>query len=296
MQYLIDASVYVFRAHYSMPDDMVDGDGNPVNALYGYCRFLGDFIERVNPEHVAVLFDESLTTSFRTEIYPEYKANRDPAPEELKRQFAQCRRYTNALGLLEWGSPRYEADDLIGTLVEHGRTVNRPSTIVSRDKDLAQLMGKEDVFWDFAGKGKIGYDKVPEVFGVWPEQIADFLALAGDAVDNIKGVPGVGKKTATVLLEAFGSLDNIYDNLDKVCEVNVRGAKTLGDKLETHKDDAMLARKLTGIACDAPIDDAESALQRSRPDLGNINALFDEANIGTALRRQAERIADLSRD
>lgn len=296
MQYLIDASVYVFRAYYSMPDDMVDGDGNPVNALYGYCRFLGDLIEQVNPEHVAVCFDESLSTSFRTEIYPEYKANRDPAPEELKRQFVQCRRFTNALGLLEWASPRYEADDLIGTLVEHGRAANRPSTIVSRDKDLAQLMGREDIFWDFAGKGKIGYDKVPEVFGVWPEQIADFLALAGDAVDNIKGVPGVGKKTATVLLEKFGSLESIYDNLDQVHEVNVRGAKTLGEKLRTHREDAMLARRLTGIACDAPIDDVEVALQRGKPRLGEINALYDEANIGTALRRQAERISDLSRD
>ncbi len=295
MQYLIDASVYVFRAYYSMPDDMVDGDGNPINALYGYCRFLGDFIEQVNPEHVAVLFDESLTTSFRTEIYPEYKANRDPAPPELKRQFQQCRRFTRALGVMEWGSPRYEADDLIGTLVEHGRTVSRPSTIVSRDKDLAQLLGKDDVFWDFAGKGKVGYEQVPEVFGVWPEQIADFLALAGDAVDNIKGVPGVGKKTATVLLEHFGSLENIYENLDKVHEVNVRGAKTLGEKLETHKDAAMLARQLTGIACDAPIDDVESAMARSLPDLGDINALFDEASIGTALRRQAERVSDLSR-
>jgi len=88
MQYLIDASVYVFRAYYSMPDDMVDGDGNPINALYGFCRFLGDFIEQVNPEHVAVAFDESLTTSFRTTIYPEYKANREPAPAELKRQFS----------------------------------------------------------------------------------------------------------------------------------------------------------------------------------------------------------------
>ncbi len=196
---------------------------------------------------------------------------------------------------MEWGSPRYEADDLIGTLVEHGRTVSRPSTIVSRDKDLAQLLGKDDVFWDFAGKGKVGYEQVPEVFGVWPEQIADFLALAGDAVDNIKGVPGVGKKTATVLLEHFGSLENIYENLDKVHEVNVRGAKTLGEKLETHKDAAMLARQLTGIACDAPIDDVESAMARSLPDLGDINALFDEASIGTALRRQAERVSDLSR-
>ncbi len=109
-------------------------------------------------------------------------------------------------------------------------------------------------------------------------------------------MPGVGKKTATVLLEAFGSLDGIYENLHKVHEVNVRGAKTLGDKLDAHREDAVLARKLTGIACDAPIDDAEAALQRSKPDLGDINNLFDEANIGTALRRQAERIADLSRD
>ena len=295
MQYLIDASVYVFRAYYSMPPDMVDAEGNPVNALYGYCRFLGDFIEQVNPEHIAVLFDESLTESFRTEIYPEYKANRDPAPPELKRQFQQCRRFTRALGLMEWGSPRYEADDLIGTLVEHGRTMQRPSTIVSRDKDLAQLLGKQDVFWDFAGKGKVGYEQVPDVFGVWPEQIADFLALAGDAVDNIKGVPGVGKKTAKMLLEHFGSLDNLYANLDTVHEVNVRGAKTLGEKLELHKDAAMLARQLTGIACDAPIDDAETAMRRSLPDLGDINNLFDEANIGTALRRQAERVADLSR-
>ena len=296
MQYLIDASVYVFRAYYSMPDDMVDGDGNPVNALYGYCRFLGDFLEQVNPEYVGVLFDESMTESFRTAIYPEYKANRDPAPEELKRQFAQCRRYTRALGLLECSSPKYEADDLIGTLVEHGRTVNRPSTIVTRDKDLAQLVSEKDVFWDFAGKGKITYGEVAGVFGVPPEQIADFLALAGDAVDNIKGVPGVGKKTAAVLLENFSSLDDIYENLDRVHEINVRGSKTLGEKLAAHKGDAYLARRLTGIACDAPIDDAEASLQRSRPKLGDINALFDEANIGTALRRQAERIADLSRD
>jgi len=295
MQYLIDASVYVFRAYYSMPDDMVDDNGNPINALYGFCRFMGDFMEKVTPEYVAVLFDESLSKSFRTEIYPDYKANRDPAPEELKRQFQQCRRYVRALGVMECASPRYEADDLIGTLVEHGRNQGRPSTIVSRDKDLTQLLTKEDVFWDFAGKGKLRYEQIPDSFGVWPEQIADFLALAGDAVDNIKGVPGVGKKTATVLLQHFGSLDEIYDNLDRVHEVNVRGSKTLGTKLETHRDDAMLARQLTGIACDAPIDGAESAMQPSAPKLGEINALFDEAGIGTALRRQAERVSDIYR-
>jgi 5'-3' exonuclease len=295
MQYLIDASVYVFRAYYSMPDDMVDDSGNPVNALYGFCRFIGDFMENVTPEYVAVLFDESLSKSFRTEIYPQYKANRDPAPPELKRQFEQCRRYVRALGVMEHASPKYEADDLIGTLVEHGRRNGRSSTIVTRDKDLTQLLKQEDVFWDFAGKGKLRYDEIPDSFGVWPEQIADFLALAGDAVDNIKGVPGVGKKTATVLLQHFGSLDAIYDNLDRVHEVNVRGAKTLGTKLETHRDDAMLARRLTGIACDAPFDDAETLMQPSAPRLGEINALFDEAGIGTALRRQAERVSDIYR-
>ena len=295
MQYLIDASVYVFRAYYSMPEDMVDDAGNPINAFYGFCRFLGDFMEQVTPEYVAVLFDESLSKSFRTDIYPEYKANRDPAPPELKRQFGQCRRYVRAMGLLEHASPRYEADDLIGTLVEHGRRQGRPSTIVSRDKDLTQLLTKEDVFWDFAGKGKLGYEQIPGSFGVWPEQIADFLALAGDAVDNIKGVPGVGKKTAEGLLRHFGSLEDIYNNLDRVHEVNIRGAKTLATKLETHRDDAMLARRLTGIACDAPIENAESAMRPSAPKLGEINALFDEAGIGMALRRQAERVSDIYR-
>ncbi|MDH3719203.1 MAG: hypothetical protein OES79_13880, partial [Planctomycetota bacterium] len=130
-------------------------------------------------------------------------------------------------------------------------------------------------------------------FGVWPEQIADFLALAGDAVDNIKGVPGVGRKTAIALLEHFGSLDDVYANLESIHEVNVRGAKTLGAKLENHKADAMLARQLTGIACDAPVERPATGLSPTSPDLGAINALYDEAGIGMALRRQAERVSDL---
>ena len=242
---------------------------------------------------MAVLFDGSRTTSFRTEIYPQYKANRDPAPPELKRQFEQCRRFTRALGLMEWAHPNYEADDLIGTLVVEGRREGRPSTIVTRDKDLAQLVAKDDVFWDFSGKGRITYEQIPSIFHVWPEQIADFLALAGDSVDNIPGVPGVGRKTATALLQHFGSLEKVYANLDSVHEVSVRGAKSLAAKLNQHKDAADLARKLTGIACDAPFDRPETGLKPQSPDLGAINALFDEAGIGTALRRQAERVSDL---
>ncbi|MEX2126513.1 MAG: 5'-3' exonuclease H3TH domain-containing protein [Woeseia sp.] len=293
MQYLIDASVYVFRAYYSLPNDMIDGDGNPVNALYGFCRFIGDFVEQVRPEYLAILFDASLTSSFRSEIYPAYKANREPAPAELKRQFEQCREFTRALGIMECAHPVYEADDLIGTLVSEGRRSGRPSTIVSRDKDLAQLISKGDVFWDFAGKGRLTYDQIPGVFGVWPEQIADFLALAGDGVDNIPGVPGVGKKTAAALLQHFGSLDGVYANLDRVHEVCCRGAKTLGLKLDAHREAAMLARKLTGIACDAPLERSLACLRPAVPNLGAINALFDRAGFGSALRRQAERVSDL---
>ena len=291
--YLVDASVYIFRAWFSMPDEFVNAAGEPTNAVYGFSGFLCSLLEQTAAEHVAIAFDESLTTSYRNEIYPEYKANRDPAPEELKRQFAQCRRFTRAFGLLECAHPRYEADDLIGTLVTEGRSAGIPSTVVSRDKDLAQLISKQDVFWDFAGKGKVTYEQIPDYFGVWPEQIADFLALAGDAVDNIKGVPGVGRKTAIALLEHFGSLEDIYANLETVHEVNVRGAKTLGTKLENHKDDALLARQLTGISCDAPVERPASGLTPSAPNLGEINALYDEANIGMALRRQAERVSDL---
>ncbi len=116
MIYLIDASVYIFRAWFSIPDSMTGPHGNPVNALYGYARFLGDFIERSAPEHIAVAFDESLTSSYRNEIYPDYKANREPAPEELKRQFAACRQLTEALGIPHYSSDRFEADDLIGSI------------------------------------------------------------------------------------------------------------------------------------------------------------------------------------
>ena len=293
MQYLIDASVYIYRAYYSIPDDMVDDEGNPINALYGFCRFLGDFMEKIQPTHIAVLFDESHTSSFRADIYPEYKANRDPAPLHLKRQFVKCQQFTKLLGLFELSLPKFEADDLIGTLVKLGRYEGRPSTIVTRDKDLAQLITEKDIFWDFSGKGRLTYQQIPDVFGVKPEQIADFLALAGDSADNIPGVPGIGKKTATALLQNFQSLDDIYSNLEKIKDLSVRGAKTLASKLEQYESAAILARKLTGIHCDAPIDPIQKDLSPQYPDLGAINAFYDEVNIGTVLRRQAERISEL---
>ncbi|MEM8549083.1 MAG: 5'-3' exonuclease H3TH domain-containing protein, partial [Pseudomonadota bacterium] len=280
MIYLIDASVYVFRAWFSVPDDMVDGAGNPTNALYGFTRFLADFLEYEGPDQIALAFDESLAQSYRNDIYPDYKANRDPAPPELDRQFKQCRRMAKALGLREAASDRFEADDIIGTLAIDARSHGLPCTIVSRDKDLTQLLAPGDTFWDFAGNRRLGYEDVPEVFGVYPEQIADFLALAGDSVDNIPGVPGVGRKTAAALLGHFGTLDVLYANLDQVCNVAVRGAAKLGQRLAEHKDMALLSRELTIIPTDVPLGFDATDLHRRTPDLGALNALCDEAGFG----------------
>lgn len=272
---------------------MVDEAGNPTNALYGFTRFLADLLEFEAPAQIAVAFDESLAQSYRNEIYADYKANRDPAPPELDRQFKQCRRMARALGLREAASDRYEADDIIGTLALDARSHGVPCTIVSRDKDLTQLLAPGDTFWDFAGNKRLGYEDVAQTFGVYPEQIADLLALAGDSVDNIPGVPGVGRKTAVALLSHFGSLDVLYANLDQVCDVEVRGATKLGARLATHRDMAMMSRELTLIPTDVPLGFDATELHRRKPDLGAFNALCDEAAFGTSMRRQAERLCDL---
>lgn len=293
MIYLIDASVYIFRAWFSVSDEMVDDEGNPTNALYGFTRFMADFLEYVGPDQIAVAFDESLARSYRNDIYPAYKANREPAPPELDRQFKQCRRMVRALGLREAASDRYEADDIIGTLAMDARRNGVPFTIVSRDKDLTQLLSPSDIFWDFAGNRKLGYHDIEEAYGVWPEQIADMLALAGDSVDNIPGVPGVGKKTAIALLKHFGNMEVLYANLDQVGDVAVRGATKLGARLAEHREIAMVSRELTIIPTDVPLAFDATGLHRRKPDLGSLNALCDEAAFGTPLRRQGERLCDL---
>ena len=148
MRYLVDASVYIFRAWFSIPDSMRGPDGEPVNALYGYARFLGELMQRATPSEIAVAFDESLTTSFRNEIYPLYKANRELPPPELENQLKRCRLVTEALGITCLASPVWEADDLIGTLATHAQDAGTPATIVTSDKDLAQLVEVLDLDLD----------------------------------------------------------------------------------------------------------------------------------------------------
>jgi 5'-3' exonuclease len=289
--YLIDASVYVFRAYYSMPPDMTDRDGHPAHATFGFARFLGDLLERAKPHYIAVAFDESLTTSFRNQIYPAYKANRDPPPEDLKLQFARCREFCAHAGIAAFSHAHYEADDIVGSLMKRCRHAGIPATLVTRDKDFAQLIREPDVYWDYTDNAHYRYHQIEDRFGVAPERFADFLALMGDSVDNIKGVPGVGPKTAAALMKEFASLEELYDNLDRVAEIQVRGAGKLAARLTEHREAAFLARRLTEIACDMPLEITHLELRRRAPDVTALTDFFDRHNFGPMLRRQAERLA-----
>ncbi len=288
--YLIDASIFVFRAWHAVPNTLVDPDGNPVNALHGFARFIGDVLEQVRPPHIAVAFDESLRNSFRNQIYPAYKANRDPAPQELKRQFALCKQVCQALGLACFASDAFEADDIIGTLATRMRAQGKQIVLLSRDKDLTQLIRPGDVYWDYLGEKRYQYEDIPQKFGVLPERMACYLAIMGDAVDNIRGVPGVGPKTASTLFRHFESIAHLYDNLEQVLKLKLRNPGFVVDQLREHRDSALLARQLTGIACDMPLDANLDSLQRNMPDLARLHELYESANFGPLLRNQAERI------
>jgi DNA polymerase I len=289
--YLVDASVFIFRAYYSVPIEIADPDGNPVNALHGFARFLGDLVEKLRPGHIAVAFDHGLSQSFRNEIYPAYKANREPAPPGLARQVGLCRDFCHVLGVAQFASPRYEADDIIGTLAAKARAAGRSVTIASRDKDLTQLLTATDTYWDAIADVRYGYEDIEEWFGVRPERIADFLALMGDSVDNIPGVPGVGRKTARQLLKHFDTLSGVFDNLDGIANLKFRGASFVAQSLRDHRESAFLSRQLTGIACDMPIEAGFDDLGRRAPDLAGVEAFCDAQGFGRMLRQQAGRIA-----
>jgi DNA polymerase-1 len=287
--YLVDASIYIFRAYYSMSDEFVNAAGEPTNAVYGFSGFLCSLLEQTSAEYVAVAFDESLSTSYRNEIYPQYKANRDPAPADLKRQFGWARSVAQAMGLQCYSDPRYEADDLIGTLARHWRDRGHPVCMVTSDKDLAQLVGENDHWWDFARNQKLNARQLTQKFGVKPDQMADYLALTGDSVDNIPGVPGVGPKSASALLGHFGDLDSIFERLGEVEYLSIRGAKSLQKKLHDNREAAELARKLTIIETAVESALASPDLMRKEIDTAQLNRLFDDLKFGGMLRQRCLR-------
>ncbi|HEX2595792.1 MAG TPA: 5'-3' exonuclease H3TH domain-containing protein [Luteimonas sp.] len=290
--YLVDASLYVFRAWHSMPDEFRDADGWPTNAVHGFARFLLELLERERPRHIAIAFDEALDSCFRNTLYPPYKANRDPAPEELRRQFIQCKALCAALGLVVLAHREYEADDLIGSALHHARPLGFRGLIVSADKDLSQLLAEFDEQWDYARGHRWGAAGVKARHGVHAHQIADYLALCGDAVDNIPGVPGIGAKTAAVLLAHFESLELLLARIDEVPYLRFRGAAQAAAKLRLHREQALLCRQLSRIALDAPLDGARD-FTRAAVDAATLFALCDSVGFGPLTRRRLREVAGI---
>lgn len=289
--HLIDSSLYVFRAWHAMPSEFHDSNGAPVNAVHGFTRFLCDFLERVRPTHVIAAFDESLTSSFRNAIYPEYKANRELPPEELKVQFAYCKRVAAAFGLCVLADAHFEADDLIGSAVTVARTHGMHSVIVSADKDFGQLIEEGDEQWDFSRDLRWDARGVKQRLGVRPDQVADYLALTGDAIDNIPGVPGIGAKTAACLLAHFGTLEALYARIEEVPFLRLRGAGQACVRLKEHRELALLSRQLTGIALDAPVPTSASELAWSAADISALDSLLEQLRFGPLTRSRCRALA-----
>lgn len=290
--YLVDASLYVFRAWHSMPDEFHDADGWPTNAVHGFARFLLDLLERERPRHIAIAFDEALDSCFRNALYPAYKANRDPAPPELRRQFAWCKALCQALGMVTLAHQDYEADDLIGTAAHVARNDGFRSVIVSADKDLSQLLAGQDQQWDFARGMRWGADGVKARYGVHAHQIADYLALTGDAVDNIPGVTGIGAKSAAILLAHFGSMDALLERIDEVPFLRLRGAAGMAVRLREQREHALLWRQLTTVALDAPLPASDFA--RATGDKAELQSLADWVGFSPLARKRLAEAAGLA--
>lgn len=278
---LVDASVYIFRAFHALPSSLTGRDGQPLNAVYGYATFLAQLLDAEPDDQVAAAFDESLVSSFRNQLYADYKANREWPPQALVDQIAACREITEALGVSTLSSPVYEADDLIGTLAAG---TEKPVTIVTSDKDLAQIMRGDDILWDYGREIRYDVAAIEHKFGVRPAQIADYLALVGDSVDNIPGVPGIGAKTASALLQRFAGLDALLADLPGVAASGLRGAKSLAHKLEAHADQARLSRRLATIVTDIELDQTQRDVTRRAPDRAALAAICDRLGVGDRLR------------
>jgi 5'-3' exonuclease len=287
--YLIDASIYIFRAYYGIPDEWHDSNGNSVNALFGYTQFLLKFLMSSQPQYLAVAYDESLGSCFRNDIYPAYKKSRNLPDESLSYQLKACKGLTEILGISSLASDRYEADDIIATLAGRAQRDGHNIVVVSKDKDLGQLLLKEsDYLWDFAGELKIDRHMFHGHFGVWPEQLEDYLALVGDSVDDIPGVPGIGKKTASSLLEKFSSIERLLHNADGVADSGVRGAAMIINKLEDYRDQVEMAKQLVRLDQNVPLANDHSLLW-CPPPMGVVRDYLDEFGLGHYFQRQLDK-------
>ena len=249
---LVDGSSYLFRAFHAIPL-LTNSKGLHTNAIKGVISMIKRLQKDYPQSEVVVVFDAKGKT-FRNDMYAEYKANRPPMPEELREQIAPIHNIIRAMGLPLLIIEGVEADDVIGTLAEQATAAKRDVIVSTGDKDMAQLVNEHVSLINTMTDTFMDIDGVKAKFGIGPELIIDFLALMGDKVDNIPGVPKVGEKTAVGLLAGLGSLETIYDNLDEVKTLSFRGAKTLAPRLEEHKEQAFLSKELATIKCDVTLE------------------------------------------
>lgn len=269
---LIDGSSYLYRAFHAYPETMSNGE-IPTNAVYGVVNMLRSMMRQFSSDKIAVIFDAKGKT-FRDDLYPEYKANRPPMPDDLRCQIEPLHNVIRAMGLPLISIPGVEADDVIGTLAAEASKAGMPVLISTGDKDMAQLVDDNVTLINTMTDVVMDREGVIEKFGIPPELIIDYLALMGDKVDNIPGVPGVGNKTATALLQGIGSLEKIYQNLDDIAALGFRGSKTMSKKLEDNKDNALLSYELATIKLDVELSQSADSLVKSQPNKDELIALY----------------------
>lgn len=271
---LVDGSSYLFRAYHALPP-LTNSKGLNTGAAKGVIGMIRKLVADFPRSQVVVIFDAKGPT-FRNEMYAEYKANRPPMPEELREQIEPIHAMIGAMGLPLLCIEGVEADDVIGTLATEAAQRDQSVLISTGDKDMAQLVNDRVTLINTMNQAVFDRQGVVDKFGVPPELIIDLLALQGDKVDNIPGVPGVGEKTALALLQGLGGITAIYEQLDQVATLDVRGAKTLGDKLATHREQAELSYALATIRCDCALPVTAETLQRKPADQEALLGWFRE--------------------
>lgn len=266
--YVVDLSSYVLRAYHAVAP-LMSPRGEPTGAVHGMVSMLDLMLREQRPRLLAVALDSGRET-FRKQIYPEYKANRPPAPDDLRSQLQRCEQIVNGYHAAIYKKEGVEADDLIATVVRRAREQGLKAVILAADKDLMTLVGDDVMLWDTMRNRVIGVPEVEERFGVRVDQLQDLLALMGDTSDNIPGVPSVGPKTAMELLKAYGTLQGIYDNLDKITK------KGLLQKLTEHREQAFLSRQLVALKDDCDIEVNREALAFRGRDLDKLRVVYSE--------------------
>tara|TARA_Y100001970_G_scaffold69847_1_gene88998 strand:- start:7837 stop:10608 length:2772 start_codon:yes stop_codon:yes gene_type:complete len=294
--YLIDGSGYIFRAYYALPPLTRKSDGLPVGAVSGFCNMLFKLLEdaksadnRERPTHFAVIFD-SARKNFRNEIYADYKANRSDAPDDLIPQFDFIRKSVLAFNLPSIEQVNFEADDLIATYVEQINKVGAKATIVSSDKDLLQLYGKNTRVFDPMKNKFLGIDDIKQKFGVNPEQIIDVQALAGDSSDNVPGVPGIGIKTAAELINTFGNLEKLLKNAETIKQNKRR------QTLLENKDKAIISKKLVTLKKNVPVKDNLEDLILKNIDKNKLYSFLREMEFNRLLSSAISTYGEISFD